>query len=98
MALSDFGRRKNTTPHDPSLGAMLAGKDPWDLDWPLFQWSPWDAFTLRNALESVAIFGELGAAKTTGSAAWILLKYLALGMGGVVCCVKPGDRELIESY
>jgi len=98
MALSDFGKRKSTTPHDPSLGAMLAGKDPWDLDWPLFQWSPWDAFTLRNALESVAIFGELGAAKTTGSAAWILLKYLALGMGGVVCCVKPGDRELIESY
>jgi hypothetical protein len=85
-------------PRDASLGSMLAGGDPWNLDFPLFQWSPYDAFTLRNAVESVCIFGELGAAKTTGSAAWILLKYLHLGMGGLVCCVKPGDRELIEAY
>jgi hypothetical protein len=83
---------------DPSLGAMVSAKDPWNLDFPLFNWSPSDAFTLRNAVESVAIFGELGAAKTTGSAATILLKYLELGMGGLVACVKPGDRELIESY
>jgi len=83
---------------EPPLSALLKGRDPWNLDFPLFQWSGSDAFTLRNAVESVAIFGELGAAKTTGSAAWILLKYLAIGMGGLVCCVKPGDRELIESY
>jgi len=83
---------------NPGLSALLKGRDPWNLDFPLFQWSGNDAFTLRNAVESVAIFGELGAAKTTGSAAWILLKYLAIGMGGLVCCVKPGDRELIEAY
>lgn len=77
---------------------MLQGKDPWSLDWPLFQWSPWDGFTLRHAVESVAIFGELGAAKSTGSAAWLLLKYLEIGMGGVINCVKPGERELIEAY
>src|SRR5580698_3392602 len=93
-----FGGNNFTEPHDPSIGAMLRGRDPWNLDFPLFKWSPYDAFTLRNAVESVAIFGELGAAKTTGSAAWILLKYLQLGMGGLVCCVKPGDRELIEAY
>src|SRR5579863_3102092 len=83
---------------EPGLPALLKGRDPWNLDFPLFQWSGSDAFTLRNAVESVAIFGELGAAKTTGSAAWILLKYLQIGMGGLVCCVKPGDRELIEAY
>jgi hypothetical protein len=102
MGLLDFFRRGDdattAAPRDPSLGAMLKGQDPWNLDAPLFQWSPYDAFTLRNAVESVCIFGELGAAKTTGSAAWILLKYLELGMGGLVCCVKPGDRELIEAY
>jgi hypothetical protein len=81
-----------------SLSSMLGAKDPWNLDFPLFQWSPSDVFTLRNAVESVAIFGELGAAKTTGSAATLLLKYLELGMGGVASCVKPGDREMIESY
>ena len=99
MAIFDFlGNGNGSGPHDPPLTAMFTGRDPWDLNFPLFQWSPYDAFTLRNAVESVAIFGELGAAKTTGSAAWILLKYLQLGMGGLVCCVKPGDRELIEAY
>jgi hypothetical protein len=97
--LTEFFRENNgATPRDPSLRSMLKGGDPWNLDAPLFMWSPYDAFTLRNAVESVCIFGELGAAKTTGSAAWILLKYLQLGMGGLVCCVKPGDRELIEAY
>ncbi len=85
-------------PQIAPFGSMLAGRDPWDLNFPLFQWSSDDHFTLRNALESVAIFGELGAAKTTGSAAWLLLKYLEIGMGALACCVKPGDRELVESY
>jgi hypothetical protein len=99
MAFFDFlGNGNGLGMRDASLGSMLHARDPWDLNFPLFQWSPYDAFTLRNAVESVAIFGELGAAKTTGSAAWILLKYLQLGMGGLVCCVKPGDRELIEAY
>jgi hypothetical protein len=98
-ALASFlDGKAQTTPGTPSLVAMVAGRDPWDLDFPLFQWSPDDAWTLRNAIESVCIFGELGAAKSTGSAAWILLKYLSMRMGGVVCCVKPGERELIEAY
>jgi len=91
-------RNGKRPPRDPSVSKMVAGHDPWDLNFPLFQWSPYDSFTLRNAMESVAIFGELGAAKTTGSAAWLLLKYLEIGMGGLICCVKPGDRELIEAY
>jgi hypothetical protein len=94
----DFFRQRAVLCGEPPLSKQLAARDPWNLDFPLFQWSPDDAFTLRNAVESVAIFGELGAAKTTGSAAWILLKYLQIGMGGLVCCVKPGDRELVEAY
>jgi hypothetical protein len=93
-----FREHGNGKPKRPPAAAMLGGNDPWDLDCRLFQWSREDHFTLRNAVESVAIFGELGSAKTTGSAAWILLKYLKIGMGGLVCCVKPGDRELIEAY
>ncbi len=93
-----FFRQKALYCGPPRLGAMLRARDPWNLDFPLFQWSQFDSFTLRHAVESVAIFGELGAAKTTGSAAWLLLKYLQIGMGGLVCCVKPGDRELVEAY
>lgn len=98
MSLWDYLKSKSVVCGEPPVSAMFKGRDPWNLDFPLFQWSGSDAFTLRNAVESVAIFGELGAAKTTGSAAWILLKYLQIGMGGLVCCVKPGDRELIEAY
>jgi type IV secretory pathway TraG/TraD family ATPase VirD4 len=94
----DFFRPRAIRCGTPPLSSMLGARDPWNLDFPLFTWSPDDAFTLRNAVESVAIFGELGAAKTTGSAAWLLLKYLSIGMGGLVCCVKPGDRELVEAY
>jgi type IV secretory pathway TraG/TraD family ATPase VirD4 len=100
--MSFFGKLLSSNngmgPRDSSLGSMLGARDPWDLSFPLFSWSDHDRFTLRNAVESVAIFGELGAAKTTGSAAWLLLKYLQIGMGGLVCCVKPGDRELVEAY
>ena len=98
MSFFDEFKRKAIRCGTPPFNAMLRAKDPWNLDFPLFTWSPDDAFTLRNAVESVAIFGELGAAKTTGSAAWLLLKYLSIGMGGLVCCVKPGDRELVEAY
>ena len=94
----EFFRQKALYCGPPRLGAMLRARDPWNLDFPLFQWSQFDSFTLRHAVESVAIFGELGAAKTTGSAAWLLLKYLQIGMGGLVCCVKPSDRELVEAY
>jgi len=94
----DFFKPRALKCGTPPFTSMLSAKDPWNLDFPLFSWSPLDTFTLRNAVESVAIFGELGAAKTTGSAAWLLLKYLSIGMGGLVCCVKPGDRELVEAY
>jgi len=80
----DFFRQRAVLCGTPPLSKMFQARDPWNLDFPLFQWSPQDSFTLRNAVESVAIFGELGAAKTTGSAAWILLKYLEIGMGGLV--------------
>jgi hypothetical protein len=96
--LNGFLGSNHVVPRSASLAAMLGGQDPWNLDWPLFQWSPYDVYTLRSACESICIFGELGSAKSTGSAAWILLKYLSLGMGGLICCVKPGERELVEAY
>jgi hypothetical protein len=89
---------RSSGPRNPSLAEMVSGVDPWDLNFPLFYWSPYDPFWLKNAFESVKILGELGGSKSTGSAAHFLLKYMELGMGGLVNCVKPGDRELIEAY
>ena len=63
-----FHRERGAEPKEATLGNMFGGKDPWNLDFPLFQWSPFDVFTLKNAVEAVCIMGELGAAKSTGSA------------------------------
>jgi hypothetical protein len=52
----------------PAQCKTLSGKNTWNLDSPLVQWSRHDTFTLREAVESVAIFGEVGAGKTSGRA------------------------------
>lgn len=72
--------------------------DPWPFEMPLLPLSAFDMFRLKNAYEAIEIFGELGAAKSTGSLALFLICYLLIGMGGLICCVKPGDRELVEQY
>jgi hypothetical protein len=93
-----FGEEEPRKPQNPSFFSMVGKADPWNLDFPLLTFGPGTYFTVRNAVESVAIFGELGAAKTTGSAAAFLLRYLEAGFGGLINCVKPGERELIEEY
>src|ERR1035438_5690215 len=35
-----LGWSRDAAPRDSSLAAMLGAKDPWNLDFPLFQWSP----------------------------------------------------------
>ncbi len=71
---------------------------PFDLDTPLVTFSPLDGFTIRHAVEGVAIFGAVGSGKTSGSGATLARAYLAAGMGGLVCCVKPDERALWERY
>lgn len=70
----------------------------WNPQTPLVNLSKTDVFTGQQAYETVGIFGEVGAAKSTGSAAHFLLAYLAAGMGGLYNCVKPEDRALLEQY
>jgi hypothetical protein len=73
-------------------------KDRWSLDSPLGYWSPYDLFLLRHAVEQIAIFGEIGAAKSTGSGAWLLLNYLCSGMGGLFNAIKAGDADVLRGY
>lgn len=70
--------------------------DPFDLDKPLFYYTSKDAFTLRDAVEGVHIFGSTGSGKTSGSGATLARAYLRAGMGGIVFCSKPEDRVLWE--
>lgn len=63
------------------------------LDTTLLRLGSKDRFTLRHACESVQILGGVGSGKTSGSGRALALAYLRAGMGGMVCCAKPGEAE-----
>lgn len=73
-------------------------RDMWTPQTPLVQLSPHDVWTLRDAYEGVQIFGGTGSGKTSGSGRAIALGFLYQGMGGLVCCAKPEERETWERY
>ena len=55
-----------------------------------------EAFTIRDACQGVQVFGATGSGKTSGSGRYLALSYLAYGMGGLVLCAKPEERQLWE--
>ena len=54
------------------------------------------AWTVRNAVEGVQIFGGIGSGKTSGSGRTLALNYLASGFGGLVLTVKPDEKSTWE--
>lgn len=72
-----------------------------DLDKILFEFHDSQgstAWTIRDAVEGVQIFGGIGSGKTSGSGRTLALKYLANGFGGLVLTAKRDERELWEEY
>ncbi|WP_446325544.1 type IV secretory system conjugative DNA transfer family protein [Blastomonas sp. CACIA14H2] len=68
------------------------------LDQPLLRLSKSDHFTVRDAVQGVAVLGGIGSGKTTGSGAALAGAYLRAGMGGLVLCAKPEEAELWRRY
>lgn len=77
---------------------QLTAADPYPLDKPLLYFSPFDSFTIRDSTSGVLAIGETGSGKTSGAGAEIAKAYLRAGFGGLWCCAKPEDRDLIEQY
>lgn len=69
-----------------------------DLDTPLLQLAPQSAFSLRDAVMGVQIFGGIGSGKTSGSGKALAAAYLRGGMGGLVLCAKPEEADLWLAY
>lgn len=67
------------------------------LDVPLVDFGR-SAWTVRNAVEGVQIFGGIGSGKTSGSGRLLALKFLAAGFGGLVLTVKPDEKDLWVKY
>ncbi len=56
------------------------------------------AWTVRNAVEGVQIFGGIGSGKTSGSGRTLALKYLAEGFGGLVLTAKHDEKQQWQEY
>ncbi len=72
-----------------------------DLDSTLVDFSDKEgssAWTVRDAVEGVQIFGGIGSGKTSGSGRMLALKYLTNGFGGLVLTVKPDEKAMWQEY
>lgn len=85
--LSGWFRRRSAPPHAR-----------WDLSTPLLEWSPGDAWTIRDAVEGALITGATGAGKTSASGRLLATSFLAKGFGGLVLTAKADERQTWEGY
>lgn len=70
-----------------------------ELNAPLLQLSPRDAWRLRDACEGTVIFGGTGSGKSSGSGRAIARAFLRAGFGGLVLCAKQDEeRERWKAY
>lgn len=60
--------------------------------------SPWDSWTLRDAVRGVQIFGGIGSGKSSGSGATLAKAYLKAGFGFVVLTSKIDEVDSWRRY
>ena len=79
-----------------SLGGAV---DHWPLDTPLLYLSPdrADALRIRDFLEGIQIFWQLGSGKTSGSGNALSEALLRAGFGGLILCASPEERAIWEA-
>ena len=70
----------------------------WNLSDVVLWFSAQDSWTIGDACQGCQIWGSTGSGKSTGSLAWMVRSFLALGFGGLFLTAKPGDREVYEGY
>ena len=85
---------------DKQQASTVSLADKWPLSMPLVRFSrlPADTWTLADSFQGVAIFGENGSGKTSGSGRVLARKYLEAGLGGMVLCFKTDEADLWRSY
>ncbi len=67
--------------------------EAWKLSTPIFLLPTGDTWNIGDACQGVLIMGATGSGKSSGSADMLALKYLRLGAGGIVLCVKVNEGD-----
>ena len=70
----------------------------WDMSRPLLPLSRLSTWLLMHAFNGTFICGETGGGKSSGSGFALAMAFLRAGFGGLVLCVKPGERQTWERY
>lgn len=70
----------------------------WDMSRSLLQLSRLSMWLLMHAFNGTFISGETGGGKSSGSGFALAMAFLRSGFGGLVLCVKKGERETWERY
>ena len=65
----------------------------WQLEEPIFKLPTGDTWTIADACQGVLVLGATGSGKSSGSADALARKFLNLGAGGLVLCVKTGEAD-----
>lgn len=71
-----------------------------NLDHPLISFSdhPQDAWTIRDAVRGVQVFGGIGSGKTSGSGNALATAFLKSGFGGIILTGKVDETKLWIEY
>ncbi|MEM7125672.1 MAG: TraM recognition domain-containing protein [Chloroflexota bacterium] len=83
---------------NPNAAKPPPRASPWEMDTPLLFLSSADSWTIRDACEGAQIMGGIGSGKTSGSGKAIAHSFLRAGMGGLVMCAKPEEKDLWLKY
>ncbi len=65
----------------------------WDLHTAVCRLPTGDVWNIGDACQGVLILGATGSGKSSGSADMLALKYLRLGAGGIILCVKVNEAD-----
>lgn len=72
--------------------------DDWDMSRPLLLLSRLSMWLLMHAFNGTFICGETGGGKSSGSGFALAMAFLRAGFGGMILCVKRGEKQIWERY
>ena len=94
-------RRWLSMPDTSSIGEFSpseSSQTEFPLDDTLVNFSPVDAWTIRDSHAGCQILGTIGSGKSSGSGATIARAMLQKGFGGLVLCAKVDEYENWKRY
>lgn len=95
-----FGSKTTTKTETPPPTGQPSPQPPARIDMqsPVLLFSDYEAFTLEQCFEGLAVFGGTGSGKSSGSGRAFARAFMRAGFGGLVMCAKPEEVGTWRGY